>query len=369
MKHVGIDLGATESSICVVRADGAIEQERKIRTDELGRWFERLNRDGPARIAMETCSESRLIALQAKAAGHQVCVVPSVIVRALGVGARRIKTDRKDAQALALASYRLRDNLPNTHLRCDESAAAAEMIGGRAGLVQQRTRTTNFVRAHLRKNLIGRPRASAKTFTKAVRTTLQAHGESPSPVVEAYLQMIDAINKQIDSLDAQIAKQAQTDVHRRLREVPGVGPLIAVAFVAMIDDPKRFSSAADVASYLGLSPGENTTGGGKPRRTGMIGSGQTLLRVLLVQGSHALLRSNRTDPLAMWGRQLATKRNRRLAVVAVARRLAVMLWAMIRDGTKYDPRLTQPRPPRAASSSSSTTHGPATAAAEVSHTT
>ena len=343
MKHVGIDLGATKTALCILSTDGLIERERTIRTDELSEWFEE---QSPALMIMESCAESRVVASLAQRAGHQARVVPSVIVRALGVGARRIKTDRKDALALANASFRLGEQLPAIHLRSDASAATTTTIRGRWGLVQLRTRCVNFVRAQLRKDLIGRPRASSATFTAAVRTKLKARGEVPSPIVESYLKTIDASNEQISAIDEQLERLAQTELHRRLRVVPGVGPVIAVAMVAMIDDPKRFASASHLASYLGLSPGENTTGGGKPYRTGIIAAGQPLLRSLLVQGAWSLMQARRrNDPLALWARELAAKKSKRIAVVALARRLAIVLWAMMRDGTSYNPALTAPRPP------------------------
>jgi hypothetical protein len=98
-----------------------------------------------------------------------------------------------------------------------------------------------------------------------------------------------------------------------------------------------------VASYIGLSPGENTTGG-NVRRTGIIAAGQRQLRGLLVQAAHVMLNARKTrEPMAEWALELERRRGRKVAVCALARRLAVVMWAMLRDGTRYDPTQTRSR--------------------------
>lgn len=119
-----------------------------------------------------------------------------------------------------------------------------------------------------------------------------------------------------------------------------MGIIVAATFVSVLDDAKRFRNAHAVASYLGLVPGEDTTGG--KRRLGSITKqGNTYARTMLVQAAWHILRAgDKDDPLHRWGNQIATKRGKKIAAVALARKLAGMLWAMCRDGTVYDAAFT-----------------------------
>jgi hypothetical protein len=125
--------------------------------------------------------------------------------------------------------------------------------------------------------------------------------------------------------------------HPRLMTVPCVGSVVAAGFVSVIDDAGRFRNAHQVESYLGLVPSEDSTGG--RRRLGAISkAGNPYLRSLLVEASWTLLRKKDGDPLSRWARQVARRRGPRIAVVALARRLAGVLWAVWRDDTVYDPQ-------------------------------
>jgi transposase len=138
------------------------------------------------------------------------------------------------------------------------------------------------------------------------------------------------------ALDAACAKDATI---RRLTTAPGVGVIVAAAFVSVVDEAKRFTNAHQVESYLGLVPSEETTGGRSKRRLGAITkNGNPYARSLLIQAAWAILRlCNRTDPLASWGHAVVKRRGKRIGVVALARRLAGILWAMWRKATVYEP--------------------------------
>ncbi len=140
-------------------------------------------------------------------------------------------------------------------------------------------------------------------------------------------------------MEQQLTALAQRDAIIGLcATVPGVGLIVACTFVAVIDEARRFHNAHAVGAYLGLVPGEATTGGPGKRRLGSITKqGNTMARVMLVQAAWLILRSrDTTDPLRRWADNLVEKRGKRIAVVALARKLAGVLWAMWRDGTVYD---------------------------------
>lgn len=154
MQHIAIDLGGTESQVCVRTADGSIVNERKLRTHALKEF---LRRQAPSRVILETCSEAFRIADQALSSGHEVRVVPATLVRTLGVGARNTKTDRRDAQVLSEVSCRI--DLPSVHVPTDLARERRSMCAAREQLVTTRTALICSVRGWARTQLLKFPPA------------------------------------------------------------------------------------------------------------------------------------------------------------------------------------------------------------------
>jgi transposase len=147
--------------------------------------------------------------------------------------------------------------------------------------------------------------------------------------------MIDALNVEIADADRELTATAKADpIARRLMTVPGVGPSTAVRFVAALDEIKRFRGAHAVESYLGLVPGENSSAD-RHRRTGITKAGSAALRWCLVQAAWAARRARRKDPMQHWADKIERRRGRRVAVLALARKLAGILYAIWRDGSVY----------------------------------
>ncbi len=331
MEHLAIDLGGRESQICVRSSDGHIVEERRCPTTTLPRYLASRPR---SRVIVETCSEAFGVADAALAVGHEVRVVPATLVRSLGVGARRLKTDRRDARILSEVSCRI--DLPSVHVPSRESRERKTMCGMREGLVGARTKLVNMVRGWLRADG-RRPRGGElSTFAARVRALSQA---APLPShVERHLRMIDALNAEIADADRELAVAAKADpVARRLMTAPGVGPATAVRFVAALDQISRFRGAHGVESYVGLVPGEDSSAERK-RRTSITKAGPTALRWCLVQAAWAARRTRRKDPMHHWADEVEKRRGTRVAVLALARKLAGILFAIWRDGTVYEPR-------------------------------
>lgn len=332
MNHAAIDLGGKESQICIRRADGTILEESRAPTKKLpvlmAKWE-------PSRVILETCSEAFHIADAAKAAGHDVRVVPATLVKTLGVGARGVKTDRRDAQVLSEVSCRI--DLPSVHVPTAMSRELKSLCGARESLVETRTKLINNTRGWLRGQLWRIKKGATKSFAARVRahaTMLQV----PLPEhVERQLLVIETVNTQIGLADAQVKRIAsEHPVCRRLMTAPGAGPVTAVRFVAALDDVTRFRTAHQLQSYLGLTPGERSSSETQ-RRTGITKAGPSELRRTLVQASWTVLRMCPNDPMAVWAKQLAARRGTFVAVVALARKLAGILFAMWRDGSPYRP--------------------------------
>jgi transposase len=156
-------------------------------------------------------------------------------------------------------------------------------------------------------------------------------------LIEPLLVLVESMDAQLSRSEQQLAALcAQEPIIAALTTAPGVGSVVAACFVSVVDEAKRFRSAHHIESYVGLVPSEATTGG--RRRLGAISKeGNGYLRALLVQAAWTILRSgDKRDPLHLWGNKIAQRRGKRIAVVALARRLVGVLWAMWRDGTVYD---------------------------------
>ena len=149
------------------------------------------------------------------------------------------------------------------------------------------------------------------------------------------------LDGEIAKVEVVLSQMAKRDpVMALLATVPGVGLVIASTFVSVIDEAKRFKNAQSVGAYLGLVPSESTSGGPGKRRLGSITKqGNTYARTMLVQAAWQILRSRSElhDPLRQWAERIAKSRGKKIAVIALARKLAGVLWAMWRDGAAYDP--------------------------------
>lgn len=332
MDHVAIDLGGRESQLCVRRADGTIVRERKVPTQQLPKLLAEL---APSRVILETCAEGFAIADAARAARHEVRVVPATLVKTLGVGARGLKTDRRDAQVLSEVSSRI--DLPSVHVPSSPAREHKSVAGAREQLIETRTAFINNVRGWLRTQLWRIRSGAPTTFADRVRGHATSQQKPLPPHVERQLQLLEALAPLIKAADQQLAQIAKTHpVCRRLMQIPGVGPVTAVRFVAAIDDPTRFASAHRVQSYLGLTPGEHSSSE-RERRTGITKAGPAALRRTLIQAAWSMIRSYPDDPMVRWATQVALRRGRFVAVVALARKLAGVMFAMWRDDSTYAP--------------------------------
>lgn len=324
MEHIAIDWGARKSQICVRTDDGTIVENRKVLTAELMH----LGRRKPGRVIIETCTQAFSIADGALKMGHQVRVVPSSLAPALGIAEHGVKTDKRDAEALSRASCRI--DLPSVHIPSEEARRRKSISSAREAMIKSRTMTVNAIKSWLRADgrSVSSPPESLPGRIRTVCEKLPHH-------VEQLVQVLELLNKQLKESEREIEKIAKSDpVCRRLMTVPGVGPMTAVRFQAAIDDRTRFSSAHKVESYLGLVPGEDSSSDRK-RRLGITKAGPTALRAHLVQAAWAAKKCKTVPRMVQWSEQIAQRRGKHIATVALARKIAGILFAIWRDGTEY----------------------------------
>lgn len=329
MEHVAIDLGGRESQICVRAADGRIVQETRVRTRELSHY---LKTRPPSRVIVETCAESFAVADAARAFGHEVRVVPATLVPALGVGSRKTKNDRRDCQLLSEASCRI--DLPSVHVPSQVGRARKTMLSMHESLVSSRTMMVNAVRGWMRTQMLAVGTGAVETFPARVRAALV--GEVPPPHIERVLKTIEELTKQVRDAERELERTAKSDaICRRLMSVPGVGPMTALGFASSVDQIERFADAHKVESYLGLVPGERSSSEHQ-QRLSITKAGSTRTRWLLVQAAWCARRHAATHPMVKWSLEVEKRRGKRMAIVALARKLAGILYALWRDGTVYD---------------------------------
>jgi transposase len=303
-------------------------EERRLTTDRLGRY---LSQRPKGRVVVETCSEAFAVADCARDLGHDVRVVPSTLARTLGVGARGIKSDRRDAQVLSEVSARI--ELPSVHVPSQSSRQRKALCASREALISVRTLLINHCR--------GWQRTQARRIRSGSSTTFVARmqeQQTPRPEhIDRVLAVLDELGRQISELDKELTALAKNDeLCKRLMTVPGVGPVTAVRFMSAIDQVERFDTSHALQSYLGLVPGEHSSGDSK-YRTSITKAGSAQVRWALVQAAWAAWRCRKNDPMVRWARRIGERRGNNVAVVALARKMAGILFAIWRDDTCYDP--------------------------------
>jgi transposase len=258
-------------------------------------------------------------------------VVDTTRARQLGIGQHRRKNDRIDAEVLATCLEK--GLIPEAHVLSQSRQELRLLLGARRALVEARAQAITTIKGLIRARGIRIIGGNAPSFARVVRTT--AVDEFTRALVDPMVRALDEFNDQIAVYDEKLEELSARDpVIAMLKTAPGVGVVVAAAFASVVDGAERFDTAHHLESYLGLVPSENTSG---HRRIGKITKhGNTYLRAMLVQSALSILRLKKPDPLREWGRAVMARRGMKVAAVALARRLAGVLWAMWRDGTAYE---------------------------------
>src|SRR5215510_7036373 len=333
---IGLDLGDRNSWYCVVDEAGQIQLEQRVRTSAKGlrEVFGPLPR---SRVALEIGTHSPWISRLLSELGHEVIVANARKVRLIGES--RKKDDRLDAQSLARLARIDPELLYPVKHRSAQAQADLMMIRARAGLVRART------------GLVNTARGLAKSYGERlrgcnVRNMDPEKAESLSPELQAALEpllaAIESVSERIveyhDRIEA-LAQQRYPQVEL-LKQIKGVGTLIALTFLLTLEDPHRFRKSRDVGCYLGLQPGRRKSGQSEPQMH-ISKEGDPYLRTLLVQGAQHILGPFGVDcDLRRWGLKLAQhggKSGKKRAIVATARKLAVLLHHLWVSGEVYEP--------------------------------
>jgi transposase len=329
MLIIGCDFHPSFQQIAFVdQATGEVREARLTHADgEAERFYLGLN--VPARVGIEATGRAAWFERLLFRLGHELWVGDAARIRAAEV--RKQKTDRRDA-ALLLRLLR-EDRFPRIWVPTAEERDRRQLVLHRHGLVQLRTRVKNRLQSLAINEGMHR---GGRLWSAAGREQLRQIDLLPwtGQRRNDLLEMLEEFDGRIAPLDDAVRQQAEADpAMRRLMTHPGVGPVVASAFVLTVGDPLRFRTSKQLVSYLGLAPTEYSSAG--HQRLGHISKqGNSLMRSLLVEGAHVAVRFD-----AGWKRQyvrLAMKKSRALAITALARKLAVRLWWMWKLGLDYE---------------------------------
>lgn len=335
---IGMDLGDKSSCFCVLNSQGVVVEEGKLATttNGLARAFGARPR---CRIALEVGGHSPWVARLLGRLGYDVIVANARQVKLISQSSR--KDDRADARTLARLA-RLDPQLlrPIQH-RGEQAQQDLMMIRVRALLVETRTKLVNSARGFT-KSVGERLPACAASQWDEERIDLAEIPETLRETLRPLIQQAESLTAQIHECDKkieQIARERYPETEL-LKQVSGVGTLIALTFVLTVDDKQRFQKSRDVGCYVGLRPKRSESGDSQPELR-ITKEGDRYLRTLLVQGAHYILgwRGPDTD-LRRWGLELAArggKNQKKRAIVAVARKLAILLHRLWVTGEVYEP--------------------------------
>lgn len=333
MEHIGIDVHKNSCQVCVLTEDGALV-ERRIKTERAS--LSALFGDRPpARILIESSTESEWVARCLEELGHEVIIADPNFAPMYATRSKKVKTDKRDARTLCeacrLGAYR------PAHRTSDKQRNVRAHLAVRETLVRTRAKYISLIGALARREGCRIPTGVSRSFAARVE-----QAELPQHVlvqIEPLLIMLKSLNEQIKLADEKVAEIVKDDeVVKRLTTVPGVGPVTATTYAATLDGAARFQDAKQVRSYLGLVPREHSSGE-KQHRGRISKAGNSRTRSLLVEAAWALLRwkTPKTQGLHEWATKIAARRGKATAVVALARKLAGILFALWRDGTEFDP--------------------------------
>jgi transposase len=338
MQYCGLDLGKKSSVFCIVEQDRRLVREGKV-SNRAAKLREVFGAFPPMRIVLEASGKAFWVADQLRALGHEPIVVDPGRTKA--IGSSLIKNDRLDARILATlcaADLLARVDQPTPEQRLARMPAVA-----RDCLVRARIRLMLVVRSLCDSEGIDLPSGTAARFHLRVDALLPQLPEPLALAIAPVLHALAALTEQIEHCDEQLAEAVTRDpVAQLLMTTPGVGPVVAFAFVQALRDPARFASGRAVGAYLGLVPSLYQSGN-THRRGRITKRGNRAARCALTQAANVLLhpRLKQASALRSWGLALVEKKGRKTAVVAVARKLAAVLWAMWCEGKPFEPRLRE----------------------------
>ena len=334
--YVGIDFHKNNSLIYATNREGQIVKGvpriKTIRTSNLPSYF---SNQAPCEIAIEATGGVNPYAQVLVDQGHSVHIINPNKFRGIGISGK--KTDERDAKALNTFLRLNPDSDCEVHLRSLSSRELKSLLVSRELVVNTRVSLTNHIRGILRENGITLPVGCSSFWSQALTAISKVQNPFVQSTLKELYEQAESLKSKEEAITSRIEFLSRDkESVKRLRTLPGVGLLTAVAMMAVIDDIRRFDEAHKLASYLGLVP--RVSASADTRMMGSITkSGNEILRRYLIHGARSWLkkRTSCNDPVRKWALEVEARRGTNKAVVALARKMSCICYALLRDGRDY----------------------------------
>lgn len=286
-------------------------------------------------VAMEACGGAHFWGREIGKLGHEVRLIPPAYMKPF---VKRQKNDAADAEAICEAAQR--PSMRFVPVKCEKVQGAASVFRVRELLIRQRTQTNNALRGHLAEfgQVVPQGAANVARLVAIVEDSESGLPDDARGTLQVLMGTLTCLDEQIRKLDAEIIRRAkENEVARRLMTIPGIGPLIATALAVLAPPPETFRRGRDFAAWLGLVPRQHSTGG-EQRLGATTKMGERSLRRLLIIGANSVIIKRRVHHAALPGTWLAGMLSRKpsmLVRVALANKMARVVWALIIKGEDY----------------------------------
>ena len=327
---IGVDLAKQVFQVHGAAADGQVLFRKKLSRPQFAKFMAVVP---PCVVAMEACGTAHYWGRELTRHGHDVRLIPPVYVKPF---VKRQKNDSADAEAVAEAA--LRPTMRSVAVKTAGQQAQAMLFRTRDLLVGQRTQLVNALRGHLAEHGIVLAKGIGNIDRIAMH--LEENEDLPDLVREMgrlYLDRIAGLSDEIDKLDGRIAAAAkESDVARTLQTMPGIGPVCAMAIATFAPEMREFRRARDFSAWLGLVPRQHSSGGKQTLgRTSKMG--QRDIRRLLIVGAMSVVRWRGRDggKPGSWLSRMLARKPRMLVAIALANKMARMVWAMLSRNEDY----------------------------------
>ena len=336
---IGVDLAKNVFQVHGIDAEGGVVFRRQLRRGQMLPFFQK---QPPCLVGMEACATAHHWARQLIELGHEVKLMPPRYVKPY---VKRNKNDMADAEAICEAVTR--PTMRFVEVKTPEQQSVLMLHRTRHLFVRQRTTLINALRAHLAE--FGIVAGIGRNGLERLLQVIEDGDDDRVPPTArdcllALRDQLEMVKHQILGADRRIlAWHRESEVSRRLDDIPGVGPLIATALVASVPDPHVFKSGRDLSAWIGLVPKQNSTGG-KDRLGHISKAGNRYLRTMLVVGALSVIRRAKQVGYTRrpWLTKLLERRSTKIAAIALANKNARTAWAMMAHGTFYEePKLQE----------------------------